>query len=168
MHAAFKNIQIKSRFIHHHWFIERFSLDCRKTKTKSKYTSQPKGVVKPKPKPKPKPIPFDSQVKTALSHTVLAFSRWNYGAFLHDVTTAILGWFSNRTGTSLDDVKARGKDYTRLPVPNLPLCHWSGQLFDLRAPSSTDVPVLLLNQPKRLWLEWILQSQIVIVTQNTW
>ena len=30
---------------------------------------------------------------------------------------------------------------------NLPLCHWSSQLFDLRAPSSTDVPVLLLNQP---------------------
>ena len=24
---------------------------------------------------------------------------------------------------------------------------WSSQLFDLRAPSSTDVPVLLLNQP---------------------
>ena len=35
----------------------------------------------------------------------------------------------------------------RLPVLNLPLCHWSSQLFDLRAPSSTDVPVLLLNQP---------------------
>ena len=32
-------------------------------------------------------------------------------------------------------------------VPNLPLCHWPSQLFDLRAPSSTDVPVLLLNQP---------------------
>ena len=31
--------------------------------------------------------------------------------------------------------------------PNLSLCHWSSQLFDLRAPSSTDVPVLLLNQP---------------------
>ena len=30
---------------------------------------------------------------------------------------------------------------------NLPLCHWSSQLFDLRAPSSTDVPVLLLNHP---------------------
>ena len=30
---------------------------------------------------------------------------------------------------------------------NLPLCHWSTQLFDLRVPSSTDVPVLLLNQP---------------------
>ena len=32
-------------------------------------------------------------------------------------------------------------------MPNLPLCDWSSQLFDLRAPSSTDVPVLLLNQP---------------------
>ena len=30
---------------------------------------------------------------------------------------------------------------------NLPLCHWLSQMFDLRAPSSTDVPVLLLNQP---------------------
>ena len=32
-------------------------------------------------------------------------------------------------------------------MPNLPLCHWSRQLFNLRAPSSTDVPVLLPNQP---------------------
>ena len=30
---------------------------------------------------------------------------------------------------------------------DLPLCHWSGRLFDLRTPSSTDVPVLLLNRP---------------------
>ena len=30
---------------------------------------------------------------------------------------------------------------------NLQLCHWSSQLFDMRAPLSTDVPVLLLNQP---------------------
>ena len=30
-------------------------------------------------------------------------------------------------------------------MPNLPLCDWSSQLFDLRAPSLTDVPVLLLN-----------------------
>ena len=50
-------------------------------------------------------------------------------------------------GTSFDDGKARGKDQTRLPVPNLPLRHWSSQLFDLRAPSSTDAPVLLVNQP---------------------
>ena len=32
-------------------------------------------------------------------------------------------------------------------MPNLPLCDWLSQLFNLRAPSSTDVPVLLLNQP---------------------
>ena len=55
--------------------------------------------------------------------------------------------FSIRTGTSVDDGKAHGMDKTRLPVPNLQLCHWSSHLFNLRAPSSTDVPVLLLNQP---------------------
>ena len=32
-------------------------------------------------------------------------------------------------------------------MPTFPLCHWSSHLFDLRAPSSTDVGVLLLNQP---------------------
>ena len=32
----------------------------------------------------------------------------------------------------------------------MPLCHWSSQLFDLRTLSSTDVPVLLLNQPINL------------------
>ena len=46
---------------------------------------------------------------------------------------------------SFDDGKASKKDETLLLVPNLPLSHWSRQLFDLRAPSSTDVPVLLLN-----------------------
>ena len=30
---------------------------------------------------------------------------------------------------------------------SLTICHWSSQMFDLHAPSSTDVPVLLLNQP---------------------
>ena len=50
-------------------------------------------------------------------------------------------------GASVDDGKTRGKDQTGLPVPNLPLCHWSSQLFNLHSPSSTDVPVLLLNQP---------------------
>ena len=62
----------------------------------------------------------------------------------------LIGWFSNTTGTSLDDGKTRGKNLTRLPETNLPLCHWSSQLFDLRAPSSTDVPLLLLNQPN-IW-----------------
>ena len=32
-------------------------------------------------------------------------------------------------------------------MPNLPLCHWSGQSFDLHVLLSTDIPVLLLNQP---------------------
>ena len=64
----------------------------------------------------------------------------------------IIGWFSSRTGTSVDDGKARRKDWTRLPVPDLPPapCHWSSQLFNLRAPSSTYVPVLLLNQPNNV------------------
>ena len=55
-------------------------------------------------------------------------------------------------GTSFDDRKASRKDQNRLPVPNLPLWHWSSLLFDLRTQSSTDVPVLLLNQP----FMWIL------------
>ena len=75
----------------------------------------------------------------------------SYYVFTHALwwtyITKTIGWFSNRTGTSVDDAKARGKDLTQLPVPNLPLCHWSSQLFNLRAPSSTEVPVLLLNQP---------------------
>ena len=36
-------------------------------------------------------------------------------------------------------------------MPSLPLCHWSSQLFDLRAPLSIDVPVLLLNQTNNLF-----------------
>ena len=32
---------------------------------------------------------------------------------------------------------------------NLPLCHGTSQLFNLRASSSTDVPVLLLNQTNK-------------------
>ena len=48
--------------------------------------------------------------------------------------------------TLVDDGRARGKDWTRFPVFNLLLSHWSSQLFDLRVSSSTDVLVLLLNQ----------------------
>ena len=48
---------------------------------------------------------------------------------------------------SADDRKARGKDKVRLPMPHSSHYHWSSQLFDLRAPSLTDVPGLLLNQP---------------------
>ena len=50
-----------------HNCIERFSLDCRKTKTKVNTRPTKGRIVKPKSKPKPKPIPFDSQVKTALT-----------------------------------------------------------------------------------------------------
>ena len=39
------------------------------------------------------------------------------------------------------------KRANRFPVLILPLCHWSSQQLHLRAPSSTDVPVLLLNKP---------------------
>ena len=39
-----------------------------------------------------------------------------------------------------------GKRAERTERDNLLLCDWSSQLFDLRALSSTDVPVLLLNQ----------------------
>ena len=65
-------------------------------------------------------------------------------------TELILPRFSNRTGTSFDDGKVRENDQTWLPVPNLSLCHWSSRLIDLRAPSSTDVHALLLNQPNSL------------------
>ena len=52
------------------------------------------------------------------------------------------------TRTSFDDGKVHEKDLTPLPVPSLALSHWTSQLIDLRAPSSTNVPVLLLiNQP---------------------
>ena len=40
----------------------------------------------------------------------------------------------------VDDEKARGKDETLFAIP---LCDRSSQLFDLRAPSPTDVLVLL-------------------------
>ena len=43
---------------------------------------------------------------------------------------------------------------------NLPLCDWSSQLFDLRAPSSTDIPVLLLNYAiyeHLMWSFWLTQ-----------
>lgn len=40
-----------------------------------------------------------------------------------------------RRGTSLHYRKARGEDWTRLPVSNLALCHWSSRFF-ICAPSS--------------------------------
>ena len=45
---------------------------------------------------------------------------------------------------------------------NLLLCHWSSQLFDLRASSSTDVPVLLLSQPN----VWFKASSIFVHLQS--
>ena len=85
------------------------------------------------------------------------------------VWSGILGWFSNRTGTSVDDGKARGKDYlwTRLPVSNLSLCRWSSQLFDLRAPSSTDVPVLLLNQSSKFITQHLRHRFVIGFVRNT-
>ena len=72
----------------------------------------------------------------------------------------IVGWFSNRTGALVEQVL--GKEWMRFPVPNLPLYHWSSQLFDLCAPSSTDVPcILLLNQPSVT-----LNSFILIVNEG--
>ena len=53
-----------------------------------------------------------------------------------DVEGALLDWFSNRTGMSVDERNI-----------NLLLGYWSSQLFHLRAPPLTDVSVLLLNQP---------------------
>ena len=35
-------------------------------------------------------------------------------------------------------------------MPNLPVSHWSNQLFDLCALSLNDIPILLLNQPTTL------------------
>ena len=52
-----------------------------------------------------------------------------------NVEGALLDWFSNWTGMSVDDRNV-----------NFPLSYWSSQLFHLRAPLSTDVPILLLNQ----------------------
>ena len=48
--------------------------------------------------------------------------------------------------TMADLATGRECHLTRLSVLNLPLFHWSRQLFDLRAPSSTAVSVVLLNQ----------------------
>ena len=66
----------------------------------------------------------------------------------------VLGGFSNRTGTSVDKGKrarkgpnaTSGAQFAALPFGQL--VNWSSQLqsqlFDLRTPSWTDVPVLLL------------------------
>ena len=60
---------------------------------------------------------------------------------------------------------------------NLLLCHWSSQLFDLHAPLSTDVPVLLLNQPNikktTTTTQWFLHWSVLILNaciyaSSTW
>ena len=48
-------------------------------------------------------------------------------------------------GKSVDDGKARRRDYTWLPVHKLQLCHWSSPLLDLRASLTTHVPVPAAN-----------------------
>ena len=45
---------------------------------------------------------------------------------------------------------------------NFRLCHWSSQLLDLLTQSSTDVPVLLLNQP----IKWNKTS--IFFKKNLW
>ena len=67
------------------------------------------------------------------------------------VSSSLIGRFSNEMVTSVDNGKVCGKEKTQLQVPNLLLCHWSSQLFDLHVPPSTHVPVPLLNEPNVLW-----------------
>ena len=54
--------------------------------------------------------------------------------------------FVQKTSGQLTTGKGAERTKRNLPVPNLLLCPWSSQ-SDLRAASSTDAPVLLLNQP---------------------
>ena len=70
---------------------------------------------------------------------------------------AIIGWFSNRTGTSVDEGARKSNNW---------LDQWqSGKLgtgsrvwsFPRAFPSSTDVPVLLLNQPN-MWVKFVVGS----------
>ena len=62
------------------------------------------------------------------------------------VSSSLIGRFSNEMVTSVDNGKVCRKEKTQLQVPNLLLCHWSSQLFDLHASLSTHVPIPLLNQ----------------------
>ena len=58
------------------------------------------------------------------------------------------GYSSNIRLILADLATERGKQAERwLLVPNLLLRYWSSQLFGLRMPLSTDIPVLLQNQP---------------------
>ena len=60
------------------------------------------------------------------------------------------GRFSKDNVTSIENTKARGKEWPRLPVLSFPLCHWSIQFWDLRAPSLLSSRSLsLLNELKK-------------------
>ena len=65
-------------------------------------------------------------------------------------------------------------------MPNLPVCHWSSQLFNFRAPSSSDVPILLLHQRIIIWLnlrtgkmkqilcsDWLPEDGPILPTQDS-
>ena len=83
---------------------------------------------------------FSRSLKTLTAHIFL-LTEWKGLGMTWPNThrRSTIGLFSNRTGTSVDDGKARGTDLTRLPVPKLPLYHWSRSFFILRAPSLADV-----------------------------
>ena len=62
----------------------------------------------------------------------------------------MIGRFSKDNVTSIENTKARGKEWPRLPVLSFPLCHWSIQFWDLRAPSLLSSRSLsLLNELKK-------------------
>ena len=68
-------------------------------------------------------------------------SCWYYLLTLHPHLIKLrIGWFSNRTGTSDDDLGARGIIWHHIWV------------FALHTLSSTEVPVVLLNQPNNAWV----------------
>ena len=85
--------------------------------------------------PPPPPQPFfnvgTSQITCALKSTVTYKIRLIFFIWERHLT---MGKYAERTKLDF-----------RCPI--FPLTHWSSQLFDLPAPSSTDVPFLLLNQP---------------------
>ena len=74
-------------------------------------------------------------------------------------TVNIIGWFSNRTRTSVDDGAHKSNNWLD-QWQNGKLNTWSHVQSFLRAfPLSTDVPVLLLNQPSM----WQIPGQLSVV-----
>ena len=58
------------------------------------------------------------------------------------------------------------RDLTTRKGLNSTICRshdWSSQLFDLRAPSSTNLPVLLLNQPIAIVKKRILRGLLIYI-----